>query len=374
MQAWLRDAMGQANACGDLFVPCVGALWLAVHFARTHRAAEARESFAQALDSARRESYGFLFQGTAVMAPRDVALWRGMLRRAQEHSVVGGYARQLALQYDGRSDAATGPATGENPGTAPLYIQTLGTFRVWRRGREIERSAWGREKAIHLLQFLVCQRGHALHREQILEVLWHDASPSSGATGLRVALSALRDALSPEREAGAESPFIKREADSLRLALDAGVQVDADDFARLLKSARAAEAADSDHAIALYESALSLYRGEFLSEHRYVEWADAERQRLRGEFLTSAERLAALLLSADEPERAVRWAETMLQQDPLWEGAYAVLMEAYWRQGNRALAVRAFRRCQKRLHSALGVGPSGRTLSLLARISQTTAE
>jgi len=44
-EAWLRDAMGSAVACGDLFVPCVGALWLAVHLARTGRSAEARESF-----------------------------------------------------------------------------------------------------------------------------------------------------------------------------------------------------------------------------------------------------------------------------------------------------------------------------------------
>jgi DNA-binding SARP family transcriptional activator len=79
--------------------------------------------------------------------------------------------------------------------------------------------------------------------------------------------------------------------------------------------------------------------------------------------------LAGLLLRVDEFERAARWAETMLQHDPLWEAAYALLMEAYWRQGNRALAVRAFNRCRKRLKEALGVAPSSRTIALLAQIS-----
>jgi DNA-binding SARP family transcriptional activator len=252
-------------------------------------------------------------------------------------------------------------------------VQTLGAFRVWRRGQEIERGTWGREKAVQVLQFLVCHRGRAVHREQILEALWHEASPSAAATGLRVALSALRDAVSPERESGAESPFVKREGDTLRLATDAGVRVDADDFVRLLKSARAAETADAEHAVTLYEAALALYRGEFLSDQRYAAWAESERQLRRGEFLASAERLASLLLTQGELDRAARWAETILQHDPLWEQAYALLMEAYWRQGNRALAVRTFKRCQKRLHSALGVSPSERTLALLATISRTTA-
>jgi ATP/maltotriose-dependent transcriptional regulator MalT len=369
-RAWLQEAIDGAITCGDQFIPCVGALWLAIHHSRSSRQPEAREAFAQALDVARREGYGFVFQGTALLAPRDPALWRGLLRRAQEHPAVGGYARQVAHQFESTGDASLSSGT-ESPATAPLYIQTLGAFRVWRRGQEVERTSWGREKAVQVLQYLVCHRGHAVHREQIIEALWHDAPAGAAATGLRVALSALRDAISPERATGAESPFVKREGDTLRLAGDAGVRVDADDFARLLKAARSAEGADAEHAIGVYESALALYRGEFLSEQRYAAWAEAERQQRRAEFLVSAERQAVLLLAAGELDRAARWGTTLLQHDPLWEGAYAVLMEAHWRQGNRALAVRVFRRCQKRLQSALGVSPGPRMMALLSQVSQS---
>jgi DNA-binding SARP family transcriptional activator len=47
-----------------------------------------------------------------------------------------------------------------------------------------------------------------------------------------------------------------------------------------------------------------------------------------------------------------------------------VLMEAHGRQGNRALAVRAFNRCKKRLRDGLGVAPSSRVTALLERISK----
>ena len=368
-EEWLLEAIRQATECGDRFVPCVASLWLAIHYSKTGQSTAARQSFARALERARGEDYGFLFEGTALLGPKNLTVVRGLLRRAQEHPEEGHYARSLSVMLDPAVSATS--ASGSEPlATAALYIQTLGPFRVWRKGQEIERSAWGREKALHLLQLLVCRRERPLHREEILETLWKESVTSTATTGLRVALSALRNALEPEREAGVDSPFVKRDGDTIRLGLELGVRVDADEFSRLLKTARAQETLNMDESIARYESALALYRGEFLGDNRYAEWAESERQERRREFIVSAERLTALLIRAGEFERAVRWAETMLQHDPLWEPAYALLMEAFWRQGNRALAVRTFNRCRKRLKETLGVAPSSRTVALLEKISQ----
>ncbi len=366
----LLDARRQAAGCGDRLTACTASLWLALLHGRAGRAAPAREAFAEALGASRRHGYEFLFHGGSLLAPRDVSPWRGMLRRAQEHPSSGDYARLLARQLDPAGETADGPASGEALVSAPLYVQTLGPFRVWRRGQEVERTAWAREKALHLFQLLLCHRGRPLHREQIMEALWPDGAPSTAATGLRVALNALRHALEPDRASGADGQFVRRDGDAIHLAAGSGLRVDADEFTRLLKSARALEATDAEQSAAVYETALALYRGEFLSGSRYAEWAEAERQQRRGEFLAAAERLAGLLLRADETARAARWAEQMLEHDPLWEAAYAILMEAHWRQGNRALAVRAYDRCRKRLRGSLGVSPSGRTRALYERIAR----
>lgn len=213
-----------------------------------------------------------------------------------------------------------------------------------------------------------------MHREELLEALWGDSPASTATTGLRVALSALRSALEPEREAGTDSAFIRRDGDAVRLGIEAGVLVDADEFSKLLKSARSLETTNVDEAISRYERALLLYRGEFLSENRYAKWAEAERNERRREFLLGAERLASLLVRTGEFDRSAKWAETMLQHDPLWEGAYALLMESHWRQGNRALAVRAYNRCRKRLKDSLNVTPSNKTMVLLSQISQRDGE
>jgi DNA-binding SARP family transcriptional activator len=371
-ESWLMEAEQLSERCGDRFVHCVAALWLAIHFARTGQPVAARQNFARALERAQEHGFSFLFSGTPLLAPKEFGLIRTLLRRAQEHATHGEYARELIQQLEPNEVAAT-TAVADSLATAALYIQTLGPFRVWRKGQEIERSAWSREKALHLLQLLVCNRARAVHRDEIIQALWDGSTSSTATTGMRVALSALRSALDPEREPGADSAFVRRDGDAIRLALESGVRVDADEFSRLLKAARALETSNIDEAVARYERALAMYRGEFMADNRYAEWAEAERQERRREFLVHAERLAVLLLKTEEYERAARWAETMLQQDALWEGAYTLLMEAYWRQGNRALAVRAFNRCQKRLRDALGVAPSSRTLALLARVSQPDA-
>jgi LuxR family maltose regulon positive regulatory protein len=371
-ESHLAVAERQAAECGDAFVPTLAALWLAVLYSGDGATAPAHDAFIRALGGAGRNGYDYVFHGTPLLAPKHSDLWRALLRRAHEDEAVGPLARRLSQQFvppqTPTSTAVVAALDGQT--TAPLFIQTLGPFRAWRRGQEIERRAWPREKALHLLQLLVCHRGHGLHRDRILEMLWPDSSASTAATGLRVALSALRNALEPDRESGSDGRFVRRDGDTIRLAMDSGLRVDVDDFTRLLKAARAAESGSRETMVATYEAALGLYRGDFLEEHLYAAWAEEERQLRRSEFLSAAERFATLLLRAGDSERGARLAETMLQQDPLWEGAYALLMEAHWQQGNRALAVRAYNRCKKRLRDALGVAPSARITTLLERIAR----
>ena len=369
----LADAQREAAACGDAFLETLASAWLSAVAAAAGDSSRAASDFMHALSGARRHGYDSIFQGTSLLAPKDTRLWRAMLRRAVSDAALGEYARRMSRQLEPLHTPATTNAVdvGDGISGAPLYLQTLGPFRAWRRGQEIGRAAWPREKALHFFQLLVCTRGHSLHRDRIIETLWPDSSPSTAATGLRVALSALRNALEPDRQPNTDGQFVQRDGEMIRLATEAGIRVDADDFSKMLKLARAAETGDPEHMIGAYEAALALYRGDFLEENRYASWVEEERQRRRSEFLAAAERFATLLLKLGDSERAVRWAETMLSHDPLWEPAYAVLMEAHAKQGNRALAVRAFNRCKKRLRDSLGVAPSSRLTGLLNRISKS---
>ncbi len=366
---WLREARRLGQACGDHFGPCAADLRLAIYLARAGRAVEAMEAFVRALAAAQAHDYDFLFTRLPLLGPKDLAARRelhSLLQVVERKSSlpVSGYAARLAPGVERfASSAPSGAAALETPAAARLYIQTLGPFRVWREGREIERTGWGREKALHLLQFLVCQRGRLVHREQILEALWPGSPPTTAGTGLRVALSALRKTLA----SGPGAEFIHREGESLQLDL---ARVDADEFTRLVQSARALEAKAASEAIRLYEAALALYHGDFLEENLYAEWTSEERERLLTDYFSAAERLARLWVSLNDYERGARWANAILAKDPLWEEAYALLMECHWKQGHRALAVRTYERCRRRLRASLGVEPSPSTAALFEAISR----
>jgi DNA-binding SARP family transcriptional activator len=85
-------------------------------------------------------------------------------------------------------------------------------------------------------------------------------------------------------------------------------------------------------------------------------------------FLSASERLARLWVIQKDYERAAYWANEIISKDPLWEEAYIQLMYCYWKQGNRALAVRVYDRCKKRLSEALNLAPSPRAQDLLQDI------
>ncbi|HBY97082.1 MAG TPA: hypothetical protein DEP84_24575, partial [Chloroflexi bacterium] len=365
---WLQEAADLARTCGDRFGPCVADVWLAIHLARKGCHAEAASALARAVAGAQTHGYDFLFSGVPLLGPKDLAMTRDLFAR-------------LLPQIDPATSAARAGIHLPARANAPLYIQTLGPFRVWRGGREVERPAWSREKAVHLLQFLVCHRGRIVHREHIIEALWPDSAPAKAATGLRVALSTLRKALASDppqpgfsREAAGElmaaADFIRREGEGLQLDLGSGIRVDADEWSRLVRAARAVESRDPGQAITLYESALAMYHGDFLEDNPYAEWAEEERQQRAVEYLSTAERLATLLAGQGEFERSLRWANTILAKDPLWEEAYVLLMQCHWQQGHRAFAVRAYDRCRRRLHEALGIEPSPRTMALFEEISR----
>lgn len=368
-QGWLDRAARLGQACGDRFSPCLADLWRAIRFSRLSRTVSAREAFARALQTAQRFGYDFLFTAVPLLGPKDFTARLMLLEEMLLDRTLGAYAARLR---DAISPQTPHHPSRANPATVPLYIQTLGPFRVWRDGREIERTAWEREKALHLFQYLICQRQHLTHREQVLDALWPDSSPPAAAIGLRVALTTLRKALESSTPGGGDrnGDFVHREGESLQLDPSFGICVDADEFESLIRSAQALEARDPAQAIEVYKSALALYHGDFLEENPYAEWASQERERLRMLYLSAAGRLAELLVMRESYEEASQVCQEILRRDCCSEEAYYVLMLCYWKQGKRSLALRTYQRCEKWLRQELDVSPSPRTIKLLQVISE----
>src|SRR6476620_4253016 len=124
-----------------------------------------------------------------------------------------------------------------------VSVKLLGGFEATVDGVVVPDSTWRLKKARELVKLLALARGHRLHRDQALDVLWRELAPAAAANNLNQAVHVARRAL------GADAIDVRDEV----LSLAADVDVDAIDAA-------AAEARRLKTPAA-YRAALSLYRG-----------------------------------------------------------------------------------------------------------------
>jgi DNA-binding SARP family transcriptional activator len=262
--------------------------------------------------------------------------------------------------------------TEQNGQIPHLRVQTLGGFRVWRGEAEIPARAWGRQKALHLCQFLITFRRQAMHKEAIIDRLWPTVDLETGNRDFKVALNSVNRTLEPERPARAAPLYIQRFDLTYQLNLER-IEFDTDLFEQAAAAGNRLARTDPQAAIRHFEEAVDLYAGDYLPERRYEDWTALERERLQTLALNTMTQLAKLHLS-DLPHESVRLSQEIIKLDPAWESAYRIQMSAYLSLGNRPKALRTYEQCRQVLEAEFGVPPLPETQALLTEIKNLGRE
>ncbi len=252
------------------------------------------------------------------------------------------------------ADPPAGPAIAPSP--RPLRVRALGRCEIeTHEGRDLN-GPWLEQRAGQLLRLLVAARGRVLTIDQIADALWPDADAGSAAT-VRYVVHTLRDRLEPDRPGGAKPAFVVSHRGGYRLDMDR-VTVDADVFERELRDGLAAHAADgSPLARRLLERAVARYRGDFLPEEPYADWAAPERERLR-ELLGRALRALAELAAADgDLDTAGDRLAQLAELEPLDIEVHRDLIALCQRRGRHGEAARRYAALRRRTEAAFGDGP-----------------
>src|SRR5208283_2579221 len=127
-----------------------------------------------------------------------------------------------------------------------LEIKLLGRFRHSGSHDDLPK------KAQALLAYLAMNRGHAIPRDQLADLLWSTSGPEQGRQSLRQSLATVRRALGADAR-----DLVETVGADVQLAASGAVDVDVDvhRFEMLAKSTAPADLA----------AATELYRGEFLA-------------------------------------------------------------------------------------------------------------
>lgn len=249
--------------------------------------------------------------------------------------------------------------------TKAVQVQTLGNFQVWLDGQPITPKAWGREKTIQLFQFLVTARTRkALHKEQILDRLWGEDDDSH----FKVALHGINKVLEPDRKSHGETRFIARQGLAYQLKTD-DMWIDAHAFEALVALGNQTISDNPSVAKRAYREAIQLYEGVYLPDRIYEDWCCDERERLQVLMLGATMTLAELMLQ-DNPAETIRLSQQVILMDVAWEDAYRLQMEAYFLKGNRPMAIKTYRQCEKVLDAEMGVEPLPETKKLYKKIME----
>ena len=202
------------------------------------------------------------------------------------------------------------------------------------------------------LSAYVAMRGGA-ERAELAELLW-----GAGARhNLRVALHQLRRSL-PDADA------LDATAGRQRIALAA--RCDAVRFERVVAEGRLEEAARVWRGAAAGRHHRDVFMAGFdlPSAVGFQDWMEQERARLGGIYLRTLWRLAESAEGAHDPDAAVSWLRTLLEEDPLDERAHRRVMRLVLAGGDAAAALDQYDVCRRVLRAELGVEPSPATAAV----------
>lgn len=233
-----------------------------------------------------------------------------------------------------------------------LRVLALGDFQVWRGGERVPSHAWQtRRKARLLLLYLLSRAPSPVACDELIETLWPDLPPDSARRALNTTFSDLRHILEPHLGRGQASRYLARDEETL--AFTGRIAYDVAEFQEAMKAGGQGA-----------WQALDLYRGDFLPEEPYADWALRERERLRELYLNT------LTARLDEQVQAGAWREgvelarRILDLEPWLEEVWRALMLCLARLGRRSEALQAYQSCVRALRQELDVAPSAETQSL----------
>jgi DNA-binding SARP family transcriptional activator len=235
-----------------------------------------------------------------------------------------------------------------------LRIRTLGRTVVESAEGPIG-GAWLDQRAGQLLKYLIAERHRAVTVDEIGESIWTGAEYAVGGS-VRYYVHALRRKLEPERGAREPSAFIAACAGSYSLRLD-HIEVDADVFEAHLTAGLAAVETDPQLAATEIEQGLAVYRGDFLADLPYAEWAMPERHRLHDLACIGLRSLADIRLERRLLDGAARVLERLATLQPYDEDVHRRLMELEIMQGRRSDAVRRYATLRSRIRRTFGHDP-----------------
>jgi DNA-binding SARP family transcriptional activator/predicted ATPase len=256
---------------------------------------------------------------------------------------------------------------------AHLHLSLLGPFRATLDGQPL--TGFDSDKVRALLAYLAVESDLAHRRETVAGLLWPDWPERAARRNLNQALANLRRVVG---DRNAVRPFLVATRQDVRFDRGSDHWLDV----AVLATAVDACAAHCPEGTVLCEpclkrlaEAVQLYRGDLMEgfsladSPEFEQWILVQREHARRQMVYALSRLAAGNEYSGDYMEGARYARRWTELEPSEERAHRQLMRLYAWSGQRAAALRQYRKCVRILEHDLGVSPGEETVQLHERIA-----
>ncbi|MEA2233178.1 MAG: hypothetical protein QOD83_2994 [Solirubrobacteraceae bacterium] len=236
-----------------------------------------------------------------------------------------------------------------------LQIRAFGRTLIEARG-DVLNGDWVGQRPGQVLKYLVTVRKRVAMADEIAESIW----PGSGQRSLsntRHVIHRLREKLEPRRPPHAKASFVVAIAGGY--ALDThSVWIDVDEFERSVQEGSAAmERLEPAIATRHLEHAIELYRGDFLADEPYADWAYDERTRLASLATYALRILTVLAQQRGDQVAVIKHLERLSELEPFDSTVCRELISALLVNGHHSEAKRRYTGFARRLRREFGEEP-----------------
>jgi DNA-binding SARP family transcriptional activator/Tfp pilus assembly protein PilF len=237
---------------------------------------------------------------------------------------------------------------------APIQVKTFGKLSLQVGPNLISKESLRQRRAGELLAVLLSSPGYTRSAEQVTEILCPEKDPKAAMDFYHHAISALRSLLEPDLpDRRFPCRYLEVSEGRVTLIIPPGSTIDFLEFEQHLQNKA-------------WEKAAAIYEGEFLPMYCYAEWTIALRQYFADQFEQVLLSLATDQLNLGEAARCLELARQALLLNAWQEQAVELGMRAALQLGDRVIAMKLYRRLEKKLDQELGIAPQAELQALFA--------
>lgn len=244
----------------------------------------------------------------------------------------------------------------------------FGTFSL-RSSQSCIASDNGRSKKVWLLlAYLLCKRGHAVSRNELIHVIWGNASNDNPENALKTTLHRARTLLNQLwPSAGHELILWKNGTYSWNP--DIPLSADVDEFVRL------SQKDDRDEPQWLQDTldALALYQGDFLSTLPTETWILPLTTYYHNLYIQTILDAVPLLFDQNRHQEAAELCRKALKVEPYHEPLHCLFMQALLVLGDFKGVASVYEAFSDRLFSDLGIKPGAEAKAIYRAATQTVS-